>query len=87
MSVHAMELALFDIASLSPQDKSYRANPQDFLGTYRLQPDELQQIVDMDVRAMMDLGVSPMLTMRAFISVNGRAELPEYMRRIQPRRN
>ena len=87
MSVYAMEQALFDIAALPPQHNAYCADPQGFLAAYRLQPEEARLIMDMDVRAMMDRAINPMLAMRAFTAVAGRAGVPEYMRRIQPRAN
>lgn len=85
MSLHAVEMALFDIASGPRQAASYRADPERFLSGYRLHPDEARLILDMDVRAMAGLPINPMLTMRAFTAVEGRQGVPEYMRRMRPR--
>lgn len=83
MSIHALEQALFDIAAGPTKTAAYRADPEGFLAGYRLEAEEIRMILGMDVRAMIERSINPMLAMRAFTAVEGRQNLGEYMRRIQ----
>jgi hypothetical protein len=82
VSIHTVERALFDIASSPARAAEYKADREKFLGAYPLQPDELQMVLELDVREMHTRGANPMLVMRAFSSIEGRERVPEYMRRL-----
>jgi hypothetical protein len=89
MSVHSLEKALFDIASAPPEAQRYRVDPDAYLARYRLDAEEARLIKVLDVRELIARDINPMLVMRAFTSLEGRASLPEYLRRLQadsPRR-
>jgi hypothetical protein len=83
MSIHAVARALFDIASTSQRTAEFKADPQGFLAGYPLEPDEVQMIVELDVREMLRRQLNPMLAMRAFSAIEGRARMPEYLRRLK----
>lgn len=82
MSIHSLEKALFDIASEPSEAQRYKQHPDAFLARYRLDADEAQLLRGLDVREMIARDANPMLVMRAFTSLEGRAQLPEYMRRL-----
>ena len=82
MSVYTIERVLFDLTSDPQAPARLREDPQGFLAAYPLEDEEAHIIRVLDVRAMHDRGVDAMLSMRAFNAVEGRARMPEYMRRI-----
>jgi len=82
VSIHGLEKAVFDIASGPEQAESYRKNPDSFLARYRLTPEEAHLVKVLDVRRMVELDLNPMLVMRLFTTLEGRASLPEYLRRL-----
>jgi hypothetical protein len=82
MSLHMVEKALFDIVADLQGAQEYRKDRDAFLGRYVLEADEVAMIKEMDVREIVKREVNPMLTMRAFQSVEGVTQLPEYLRRL-----
>ncbi len=78
-----MEQALYDVAAHPSHTKRFKANPRAFLSAYALEREEELMILEMDVAEMIRRSLNPMLAMRAFLSVEGREQLPEYLRRIQ----
>ncbi len=83
MSIHMVEKALFDIAASPASVQQYKAGPDAFLSRYVLDQDEVAMIRGMDVRLMLERQANPMLAMRAYSSVEGRAAMPEYLRRLK----
>jgi len=82
MSIYTIERVLFDLTSNPQAAAGFRADRPSFLSAYPLAPDEAAIIGALDVRAMHDRGVDAMLVMRAFNVIEGRAQMPEYMRRV-----
>lgn len=78
-----VEKALFDIASGPQCVEAYRQDPDAFLRAYVLEADELEMIKQLDVRRMIEREANPMLAMRAFTMLEGRAQMPEYIRRLK----
>lgn len=83
MSTHSMEQALYDISTAPANANRFKENPRAFLTAYALAREEEVMILEMNVAEMIRRTVNPMLAMRAFQSVEGRDQLPEYLRRIQ----
>ncbi len=82
MSVYTIERVLFDLTSDPTAPARLRADATAFLSAYPLEGDEAVVLRTLDAGAMLARGVDPMLAMRAFNAVEGRARMPEYMRRI-----
>ncbi|GAA5058529.1 MULTISPECIES: hypothetical protein [Erythrobacteraceae] len=82
MSVHAIELALYDITTKTSVRKRFVAEPTEVLERYGLSRDEQEMIGGMNVSSMLDVGVSPMLTFGLWMCVRGPQELPEYLNAI-----
>lgn len=83
MSVYTMEQALYDIAAHSYNTERFKENPREFLSAYALDQEEELMVLEMNVGEMVRRSLNPMLAMRVFLSVEGRDQLPEYLRRIQ----
>lgn len=83
MSVYRLEKAVFDIASGPEQAESYKKDSDGYLARYRLVPEEARLVKVLDVRRMVELDLNPMLVMRLFTTLEGRASLPEYLRRLR----
>ncbi len=83
MSIHGLEKAVFDIASGPSQAEAYKKDSDAYLARYRLAPDEAHLVKALDVRRMVELDLNPMLVMRLFTTLEGRASLPEYLRRLR----
>ncbi len=82
MSNYTIERVLFELTSNPQAPARFREDAQAFLAAYPLAQDEAAIIRALDVRAMHDRGVDAMLSMRAFNAIEGRAQMPEYMRRV-----
>jgi hypothetical protein len=80
MSVHGMEMALYDITTKGSVRRRFVAEPSDVLSRYGLGQGERAVIEALDVRSMLSLGVSPMLTFGLWMCVRGPQALPEYLR-------
>jgi hypothetical protein len=78
-----MEQALYDISTAPPNAQRFKKNPRAFLSAYALEREEELVIIEMNVAEMIRRSLNPMLAMRAFTSVEGRDQMPEYLRRIQ----
>lgn len=79
MSTHTMEQVLFDIASAPAVAAEFQRDRRAFLQAYRLTDAEVELVCAFDVANMQQLGVDPMLTMRAYTAVEGRERLGDYM--------
>lgn len=83
MSRYGVEKVLWDIVSEPPKAAAFRERPVEFLGTYPLGPDEADLLQRMDVKKLIALRINPMLVMRSFQMVQGRDQLPKYIRMLQ----
>ena len=79
MSVHAIELVLYDITTKGPVRRRFVAQPAEMLESYALDSVEQEMIESMNVSSMLDVGVSPMLTFGLWMCVRGPETLPEYL--------
>lgn len=77
-----IEKALFDVASGPAEVEQYKNDPDAYLGRYRLDAGETGLIKALDVRELIARDANPMLVMRAFTSLEGRAKLAEYLHRL-----
>lgn len=82
MSIHSLEKVLFDIASGPAEAERYKRDPDAYLARYRLDAGEAQLVKGLDVRELVARDANPMLVMRAFTSLEGRANVAEYLRRL-----
>ena len=82
MNRYTLEKALWDVVSDPARAAALRETPGQFLGGYRMAEDESALLRDMDVKAMLALGINSMLVMRAFQMVHGRDQLPQYLKRL-----
>ncbi|WP_374526998.1 hypothetical protein [Novosphingobium sp.] len=82
MSSYTIESILFSLQSDPDFMARFKADPEASIRDYPLRDDERQAILDWDVRAMSDAGVSAMLLMVAFTALNGQQAMPDYMRRM-----
>ena len=82
MSIHTLEKVLYEIASNPANVEEYKYDVDKFLARFALESDEIMLIKDMNVREMVSRNANPMLTMRAFGALEGRANMPEYLRRL-----
>lgn len=83
MSIFSLEKAVFDIASGPAPAEAYKMDPDGYLGRYGLAPEEARLVKSLDVRRLVELDLNPMLVMRLFTTLEGRASLPEYLRRLR----
>ncbi len=85
MSANALEMALWKICYDEKSAQEYKADPQAFLGCYRLAAAERADVINGDVRALLDRGVNDMLVYSFFQHSYGRREAPLYMRLVNAR--
>jgi hypothetical protein len=83
MNRYAVEKVLWDIVSEPAKAAAFRDQPAEFLGSYRLGGAEADLLHRMDVKTLLALRINPMLVMRSFQMVQGRDQLPKYIRLLQ----
>lgn len=79
MNRDAVEKVLWDVVNAPATAPALRDAPERYLAPYRLGAEEHGLLAGMDVRSMMDLGINPMLIMRAWQMVHGRDQMPRYI--------
>jgi hypothetical protein len=82
MSSDTVEGILFSLRSSAEFAERYRAKPGDALEGYPLTDRERRDLIDWNVRAMSESGVSEMLLMVAYTAIFGQDAIPEYIRRM-----
>ncbi|MFW7347763.1 MAG: hypothetical protein ACODTU_16915 [Pigmentiphaga sp.] len=82
MSLFAIEKVLWDICRDSTCAARYKADPASYLDAYALDAGEAELLRSLDVRGMVTLKVSPLLTMRAWQILRGRDQLPAYVKAL-----
>lgn len=83
MSAAMMEKILWEIG-LDPQRAAqFKADPDHYLTPYSLSAQEATMLKELDVRALVERNVNPMLTMRAWTALRGRDQMPEYLRKLK----
>lgn len=82
MSVFGVEKALWDISRDRTYADAYRGDPATFLARYQVEPTEAAWIRAMDVRALSDRGVNPMMLMQAWNTLIGADAVGEYLSRM-----
>ena len=82
MSTYGIEKALWDITRERGQADAFRADAQHFLSAYQIDPSECLRVAALDVRALSDQGVGPMLLMAAWNTLRGPATMGQYLERM-----
>ncbi len=82
MSTHAVELALWTIVADPRDGRRFQADPDAFLGAFRLDDDEKAMVRDLDVRRLIDLEINSMLVMNAYCAVHGFQNIPTYLQTL-----
>jgi hypothetical protein len=82
MSINAIEKALWQ-ASMDPVDaQRLREDAPSYLRDFRLDERESSLLACWDIRAIVELGVHPMVLMMAFAAVNGPAASAVYVEKV-----
>ncbi|MEL0082080.1 MAG: hypothetical protein VW985_03445 [Gammaproteobacteria bacterium] len=76
MSVSAIERVLWEMGDKAYRVEQFKADPDAYLATRDLSDQEREWIKNMDVKSLVDHGVSSMLTMMAWPLIHGVDELP-----------
>ncbi len=82
MSIFGVEQVLWDISRNAALAESYRVNPAEFFAQYRVDPEEIEAIQRLDVFALSQRGVNPMLLMQSWNTLIGPDEIGEYLARM-----
>lgn len=82
MSKHAIEKVLWEFAAFPERVAGFKEDPNVHLASYNLTEDEREMLREMDVREMAERNVSPLLTMMAWIQMEGQEAMPGYMERL-----
>jgi hypothetical protein len=82
MSVYTIEKVLWDLMEHPPKAQAFRADADAFLDGYPLAPSERRLLKEMDVKAIVDLRINPMLLMRAYQCVLGRDKRLAYLQQL-----
>ena len=83
MSVNTIERIFWEFGDDQACVERYRADPDAYLASYDLEPAEREMIKTMDVKGVVDLGVSPLLTLMIWPTMEGTQEMPfDYLIRM-----
>lgn len=82
MSNGNIETALYDISTKGVVRKRFMENAAQALEAYRLPANEIEEIVGLDVAALIARGINPMLTMGLWITIKGPQALPHYIKTL-----
>jgi|TARA_R110002124_G_scaffold247388_1_gene412458 hypothetical protein len=83
MSINTIECLLFDVAASPELAGKLKGDPDGFMKSYALAPEEADLIRSLDMHEITRRGVNPMLAMRAFAAIEGRDQMPEYFRKMR----
>lgn len=86
MSTNTLETVLYDISAKRARRERFKEDADGFLSRYPLSEAETRMIKSMQVREMAELGVNPMLTMGFWLTLQGPASLPDYLRAMAGKR-
>ena len=76
MSVTAIERVLWEMGNKESRVEEFKADPDAYLATRDLSDTERRWLKEMDVKSLVDHGVSSMLTMMAWPLIHGVDDLP-----------
>lgn len=82
MSIFGVEQVLWDISRSKPLADSFRTDPEHFLTSYRLDVEERRAILQLDVHALAQAGINPMLLMQTWNCLSGPDAIGEYLERM-----
>ena len=82
MSVHAVELALWSIVADPRDGARFAADPDAFLGAFRLDDEERTIVRSLDVQRLIALDINSMLVMNAYCALNGFQNIPTYLQTL-----
>lgn len=77
MSLYQVQKLFFHTLSDATLRGEYRRSPESFVGRYQLEPDERSAVLRVDIRALYQMGVDPLL-LRPFTQLNGIAAKDHY---------
>ncbi len=81
MSSNTVEAFLHKLGNDSSTLESFLANPAAALDSYSMTDEERRQLIDWDLHAIVDSGVSPMALMLGYFAAHGGHDArPEYVR-------
>lgn len=76
-----LERALYDLTALRSARHAFKQDPDGTLAGYGLDADACAVVKNLDVRALDDAGVNPMLTWGLWL-IYGEGGAPEYLSRL-----
>jgi len=76
MGVSAIERVLWELGEKESRVEEFKADPDGYLAGRDLSDQERRMLKEMDVKSLVDHGVSSMLTMMAWPLIHGVDELP-----------
>lgn len=84
MSVHTIEKILWEFGDDPERAQAFLKNPDRYLAQFQLTADEFGMVRKMNVKALSDYGVSPMLLMMSWPLLNGNNPLLQfdYLKRL-----
>ncbi|MDD3798188.1 MAG: hypothetical protein PHE36_03310 [Novosphingobium sp.] len=82
MSSYTVESVLFSLQSDPGFMERFKSDPEAAIRDYPLTEKERRDILNWNVRAMSEAGVSDMLLMVSFSAIHGQQAMPDYMRRM-----
>jgi hypothetical protein len=82
MSTHALELVLWEITHYGDVAKAFREDSKRLLKSYQITQDECAALETLDVKSLAARGVSPLLIMQAWNTIQGPDKIGDYLARM-----
>jgi hypothetical protein len=82
MSVHSVEKVLWEVCNSPERAAQYLSDPETLLGAYRLSDEERRMVRVLDVRALTNHNVNPMLIMMTHHVAFGSEKAGEYVQKL-----
>lgn len=81
MSTNSVEAFLHKLGNDGPTMEAFLADPETVLDRYTMSAEERRQLIEWDLHAIINSGVSPMALMLAYFNTHGGHDArPEYIR-------
>ena len=87
MSNFAIEKLLWQACSNPVEAGAFQAQPETYLGNFRIDDEERGLLLAWDVAALADRGVNPMLLMMSYNAVRGGGDMMDYIMKINSPRS
>lgn len=85
MSSYMIEKVLWEICNDPQRTPEFNKDPGLYLTRYRLNDEERRMLIQMDVRALAEDNVNPLLIMMAYQQIKGPQAMPEYLAAMNAR--